>query len=71
MTQSTSHGLRIHHPRKSAWGRRFLIALSLRRERKKLQNLSDAQLTDIGLTRAEANAESARAPWDAPTHWKR
>ena len=42
------------------------IALS----RRSLASLSDAQLSDIGVTREEANREAARAPWDVTAHWQ-
>ncbi len=43
--------------------------LELRRQRRALSRLSDQLLTDIGLTRAEAEAEARRSLWDAPGHW--
>ncbi len=48
---------------------RLARALQLTKQRQDLAALSDAQLQDIGRTRAEAEAESKRAPWDAPRHW--
>ena len=38
--------------------------LSVARERAQLRELTDAQLADIGLTRADAHAEAARPFWD-------
>lgn len=35
-----------------------------------LLKLDDHLLRDIGLTRAEAEAEAARAAWNAPLHWR-
>lgn len=45
-------------------------AYTLRRERQALARLDDHILADIGLSRAEALAESARPLWDAPKHWR-
>lgn len=39
-------------------------------QRQALARLDDARLADLGLSRAEAEAEAARAPWDAPRHWR-
>lgn len=51
---------------------RWLQSLrATRRQRLHLDRLDDRLLADIGLTRAEAAAEAARAPWDAPAHWQR
>jgi uncharacterized protein YjiS (DUF1127 family) len=39
--------------------------------RRALQRLDEHLLRDIGLTRHEAETEASRAPWDAPSHWRR
>ncbi|MBP9182993.1 MAG: DUF1127 domain-containing protein [Fuscovulum sp.] len=44
-------------------------ALSLGRQRAHLARLDDHLLRDIGVSRAEAEAEAARG-WDAPAHWR-
>ncbi|MCE0504178.1 DUF1127 domain-containing protein [Roseivivax sp. GX 12232] len=49
--------------------RRVTAMLALARQRRQLARLDDARLADLGLSRAEAEAEAARAPWDAPDHW--
>jgi len=41
-------------------------ALAAHRSRRQLAELSDYQLADIGVTRAEAAAEIARPFWDFP-----
>lgn len=41
------------------------------RQRQALRKLDNAALTDIGLSRAEANTESRRSFWDAPSTWRR
>ncbi len=48
-----------------------LAALSMRRERHRLAELDQHLLRDIGVTRAEVEAELARPFWDAPRHWQR
>lgn len=40
--------------------------ISLARERRALRRLTDAELRDLGRTRAEAEAEARRPFWDAP-----
>ena len=50
---------------------RFKDWIALARQRKQLANMDTAQLKDIGVTRAQANVEAARAPWDVPSHWIR
>lgn len=39
-------------------------------QRRKLANLSAAQLHDIGLTADQADQEASRPIWDAPSHWR-
>jgi uncharacterized protein YjiS (DUF1127 family) len=41
------------------------------RQRQQLRHLDAARLADLGLSRAEAEAEAARPFWDAPQHWQR
>ncbi len=43
--------------------------LGLARQRRALTRLDDRALEDIGLTRREADIESARPIWDAPDNW--
>ena len=43
---------------------------NVRRQRQALRKLDNAALKDIGLTRAQADAESGRSFWDAPTSWR-
>ncbi len=49
---------------------RFLAQVALRRSRRRLTTLDDHILRDIGLTRAQAQAEADRPIWDAPAHWR-
>lgn len=46
----------------------IVLALRIRRERNQLANLSDAQLSDIGIDRAAALRESSRRLDDIPAH---
>ena len=55
---------------KNGWLARILQANALRKERRTLRRLSDAQLNDIGVSRAQAEAEAKRSAWDAPNHWR-
>ena len=54
----------------AGWMSRAFLTLELlmqiRKERRTLQQLSDAGLKDIGLTRADVDAELHRSFWDVP-----
>lgn len=50
--------------------RRLDAANRLFAQRQALARLEDHRLEDIGVTRAQAEAECARSPWDAPRHWR-
>ncbi len=50
---------------------RLFAALALGRSRRRLGELDDHMLRDLGLTRAEARREADRSIWDAPEHWLR
>ncbi|WP_304619311.1 DUF1127 domain-containing protein [Paracoccus sediminilitoris] len=63
----TGHGI---IPR-TRWLERLLTMFDVRRTRIDLARLTDAQLNDIGLTRADVEQELARAAWDVPTGWRR
>jgi uncharacterized protein YjiS (DUF1127 family) len=43
---------------------------AITRSRRDLLRLDDHRLRDIGLTKAEARDEAARAAWDVPPHWQ-
>ena len=43
--------------------------IDLYRQRRALEEMDDAQLKDIGLTRDDVRKEAARPFWDAPGHW--
>lgn len=50
--------------------KRLLAANALHRQQQALLRLDDHMLSDIGLTRSEAQTEANRPVWDAPTHWR-
>lgn len=52
----------------TSWLRKIV---ALHRQRRALARLDDHLLDDIGLTRADAEAEARRAPWEASAHWLR
>lgn len=45
-------------------------ALAVWRQRRVLARLDNAALEDLGLTRAQAQAEARRPLWDAPETWR-
>ena len=47
----------------------FVQAYAGWQQRKRLATLDDAALCDMGLTRAQAEAEAARPLWNAPDQW--
>ena len=54
------------HPSLAA---RLWQALMVARTRRALKHLDDHRLSDIGLSRDDAEAEARRPFWDAPSHW--
>lgn len=67
---SASTPTRIGRPRMRVFAGLFL-ALSAARQRRRLGQLDDHLLNDIGLDRPTAEAEAARPLWDVPSHWRR
>ncbi len=60
-------------PRRLAVPRLLLRLLAWRheaRQKARLRLLDDRLLQDIGVTRAEAEAEADRPLWDSPAHWR-
>ena len=47
------------------------VAWQVRTERRKLSELGDRALHDIGLSRADVWREAMRSFWDVPTHRRR
>ena len=45
-------------------------AMGVWRQRQALRSLDARALADIGLSRAEADAEAGRPFWDAPETWR-
>ena len=71
MAQFSELRIPLSPVRKTSWWERFLTYRAIAAERRALRKLSAERLADIGRTRVEAETEAARAPWDAPSHWKR
>ncbi len=65
-----SMALHLPHVAPSGLTRQFFRALAARKQRNSLAKLDDGRLTDIGLSRAEADREAARSFWDVPNHWR-
>ncbi len=63
----------ISFPSRSGGGlvARLMQAMGLWQQRRKLAEMDDAQLRDIGLTRAEALEEAEKPLWDVPANWLR
>lgn len=49
---------------------RLPALFAARRERRRLADMPDHLLRDIGLTREQANAEASRRLWDVPANWR-
>ena len=60
---------RRHRARPPLLARLFAMA-ALARQRRRLVELDEAALRDLGISRADALAEARRRPWDAPKHWR-
>jgi uncharacterized protein YjiS (DUF1127 family) len=66
LTASSARSVR----RTGALGR--LIALAaVGRSRRRLGELDDHLLRDLGLTRGQASIEAEKGAWDVPAHWLR
>lgn len=50
---------------------RLRLALQVAAERRRLGELSDRDLSDLGLSRSDAADESRRAVWDLPARRRR
>lgn len=57
-------------PRRSLFTR-LVAMLTVRAERRRLADLDDATLRDIGLSRDQAMREALRPMWDVPPRWRR
>lgn len=71
MTTNQTALVRPTLPRIFAWVARLQYRLAVQRTRRHLARLSDHYLSDIGITRAEAEEEARRRVWDAPDTWIR
>lgn len=73
-SSNTASGFRLGRPLLARQGTstpRLGDFLSLLRQRQALADLDEAALRDIGISKAEAEAESSRPLWDVPAHWRR
>ncbi|MBV1863631.1 MAG: DUF1127 domain-containing protein [Rhodobacteraceae bacterium] len=70
MTKILTHSRAIA-PKGASLLTRVANFLSLSRQRRKLAQLDDAALHDLGIERSDALSESRRPAWDAPAHWRR
>lgn len=52
------------------WLQSITHAFAVARQRRALKGLDDTALTDIGISRSEADAEARRPLWDAPSTWR-
>lgn len=62
---------RLRHLSLAAIFAGLITRRGLRRARRRLAELDDHLLRDIGVSRAEALTEADRKGWDAPDHWHR
>ncbi|KQI67353.1 hypothetical protein AN189_15475 [Loktanella sp. 3ANDIMAR09] len=69
MTTLTQRHLHAETPRPGLFAR-LIAADRAFRQRRAMHRLTDAQLRDIGLTRAQIAADTARPVWDSPRHWR-
>ena len=67
MTYITSHSA-TYRPARRRTG--LISMLNAWRSRQHLKALDDRALADIGISRAEADAEASRPIWDVPTTWR-
>lgn len=69
MTYISAHRSALHaRPARRSFG--FGQILDTWRSRQQLKRLDDRALSDIGVTRAEAQAEANRPVWDVPATWR-
>lgn len=50
---------------------RLRVQMAHARHRRRLRDLSDHILDDIGISRDEAEREASRPVWDVPKGWRR
>lgn len=65
-----THSLALCAPKPVSLITRLAHMLRTKQQRAVLARLDDAQLCDLGLTRAQALAESKRPLWDVPANWR-
>ncbi|OAN77689.1 hypothetical protein A8B82_12315 [Sulfitobacter sp. EhC04] len=65
---ASGRGRAIKTRRSSLWAG-FLRLRAIARSRRRLGQLDNHLLQDIGVNRTEAQKEARRPPWDVPAHW--
>lgn len=70
---ASHHANRAHAARPTAMTvlSRLRLALAARAQRRALARFDARMLRDIGVTRAQAEAEASRPLWDVPVNWLR
>lgn len=68
--ESSSLTRREGRARRYGFIQRVLMLASLARQRRRLGELPDHLLEDVGISRDAAIREARRPIWDAPDHWK-
>lgn len=53
-----------------AWLERILTMFDTEKTRIDLSRVSDEQLKDLGLTRADVQAELTKPEWNVPNYWR-
>ncbi|CUH64127.1 hypothetical protein TG4357_01092 [Thalassovita gelatinovora] len=69
MMINTQANRRPANGRTASFFTRLMQANALMRQRHALRMLDQAALDDMGLSRAQADAEARRPIWDAPNAW--
>lgn len=70
-SHSTAATIGVAPSRRRGLFTRLFAMLTVRAERRRLAELDDATLRDIGLSRDEALQEALRPIWDVPPRWRR
>ena len=58
-------------PRRTGLLTTLLHHMAVAKQRRELAALDETRLYDLGLTRANVDAELSRTFWDVPAHWRR
>ena len=69
MNSSIQHTILRRPRRRISIFSRLLGLAGVARQRRRLKDLDDHMLRDIGVSRSQAEREARKAPWDVPDHW--